>query len=140
MYDRTILEQRLAEIEAMPDGPEKDQAFNELAADYPELYTTARDDVTRGLDMYNTEAPGMREGPAGNPFAVTIAANPLEHLATGATKFMGGKQMREGRQQLDDLAEQKQRALSAFLRAGTNQTQQQPDWRKKRRWGSYGVF
>ena len=120
------LEEYLKEIEAMPE-PEQTQAREALARDYPELAKSLRSDVNFGEEMAMTPTPqGGVAGPASNPFAVYVAANPLEHAAAGAQKYMGFKERKAGREYLDALSAMKQKSISDMLRSGMGSPQGQP--------------
>jgi hypothetical protein len=116
--DNSVWEERLRQIEAMPDGPEKDLALEQLTRDYPGLAESLRSDVAFGEEMAMTPMPkGGVAGPASNPFAVYVAGSPLEHAAAGAQKFMGHRERKGARDELDALSAQKQDATDALMRA-----------------------
>ena len=109
---------RVKQIQAMDDGPEKDAAWAAITAEYPELTTSLRDDITQAESMINTVMPTSRvAGPGGNPFAVEIA-NPFGSAAAGAKQYMGHKERKERRGDLDDLLAQQSDTRSNVIKAG----------------------
>lgn len=126
MFDgeQDAFERRLEIIQQMPDGPEKEQAMQQLFMDYPGLTESFRDQRDKGFDMATQEtAQGTLAGPASNPFTQYVGASPLTHIAQGAEKYMGHKQMREARENLDYLSKQKSQATQGL--AGTLLQQKQ---------------
>ena len=116
--DNSVWEERLRQIEAMPDGPEKDKALDQLTRDYPGLSEALRSDVDFGEEMALTPMPeGGIAGPSSNPFAVYVAGSPLEHAAAGAQKYLGHRERRGARDELDALSAQKQDATDALMRS-----------------------
>ena len=109
---------RVKQIQAMDDGPEKDAAWAAITAEYPELTTSLRDDITQAESMINTVMPTSRvAGPGGNPFAVEIA-NPFGSAAAGAKQYMGHKERKERRGDLDKLSADESEVASKVIRAG----------------------
>ena len=112
--EESIFQARLKAIQGMP--PEQQQAaLADLARDYPGRMAQAKERLSTGAEMYSAPTPGMREGPSGNPYAVSIAANPLEHLATCMGRYMGGRDMKEARQEMKDLSAGKERGLGGLM-------------------------
>lgn len=149
--DRDQFEIRFAIIQQMPDGAEKEQAMEQLFQDYPGLTADAQDRVNKGFEMATQGiAQGGVAGPASNPFSVYVGANPLEHAAVGIEKYMGHKQMREGRNELKQLSADKeaagkalgsaalQQGQAAALRGGKPLTPEEEE--RRRRMMMYGGF
>lgn len=124
--ERDQFEIRFAIIQEMEDGPEKDQAMEQLFQDYPGLTADAQDRVNKGFEMATQGiAQGTLAGPSSNPFTQYVGANPLEHAARGVEKFMGHRQMRQGREDLAKLSADKQAAGTALGNAALQQGQAQ---------------
>jgi hypothetical protein len=122
--DRTAFEIRFELIKAMPDGPERDQAMEQLFMDYPGLAADAQDRIDKGFEMATQQTdPGMLAGPASNPFTQYVGASPLTHIAQGAEKYMGHKQMKQGREQNAQISANKQAASMGLGQAALQQGQ-----------------
>ena len=120
--DTALLEQ----IVAMEDGPEKDALMAQLTTDYEgrggaisDEMELAQGDIADSFDM-----PGVRSGPAGNPYARDVAPNPMEYLSKGLRnadanyrKYKGGRAQEENFGQEEDLRERDMNAqIAAMLR------------------------
>lgn len=113
--DRDQFELRFAIIQEMPDGPEKEEAMEQLFQDYPGLTADAQDRIDKGFEMATQGiAQGGLAGPSSNPFTTYVGASPLEHAARGVEKYMGHKQMRQGREEKARLSQQKEDAAKAL--------------------------
>lgn len=122
--DRDQFELRFEIIQQMPDGPEKEQAMEQLFQDYPGLTADATDRINKGFEMATQgTAQGVLAGPSSNPFTRYVGANPLEHAARGVEKFMGHRQMREGREDMARLSADKEAAGTALGSAALQQGQ-----------------
>lgn len=111
---------RYKEIQAMPDGPAKDEAIEALTREYPELTTTLRDDISAAEKLIDTEMPTSRvAGPRSNPFAVEIA-NPFGSAAAGYKQHKGYKERGERREELDKLHAAQSATRGDVIRAGIN--------------------
>ncbi len=113
--DQTMYQQRLAQIQAMPPGPEKDAALAALSADYEGQQTAAAQQMKLGADMASQGAPGVTQ--LGGKYATAVAANPLEHMAAGLRTYKGMKDMKEAKETTSGLSKQKQKGLMDLLRA-----------------------
>ena len=135
---RDQFEIRFSIIMQMEDGPEKEQAMEQLFQDYPGLTADAQDRVDKGFEMATQGmAQGGLAGPSANPFTRYVGASPLEHIARGAEKYMGHKQMRQGREDLDKLSADKGAAGKALGSAALQQGQagylrETPEQRRRR--------
>jgi hypothetical protein len=114
--DKTMYERRLAEIQAMPPGPDREAALELLSRDYPGLAKTATTSQEQGFEM--AMSPGAKGTELGGRYSTYVAANPLEHLASGLRQYGGYKKMNKAEEQLDQLSKDKQRSLMDMLRAG----------------------
>lgn len=122
--ERDQFELRFSIIQQMDDGPEKEQAMEQLFQDYPGLTADAQDRINKGFEMATQgTAQGGLAGPSANPFTVYVGANPLEHAARGAEKYMGHKRMREGRDTMKKLSDQKYQATRSLANAALQQGQ-----------------
>ena len=113
--DETMYQARLAQIQAMPPGPEKDAALAALAADYKGMQAANTQQMKIGADMASQGAPGVTQ--LGGKYATAVAANPLEHMAAGLRTYKGMKDMREAKESAGTLSKQKQKSLMDMLRA-----------------------
>ena len=119
--DTALLEQ----IVAMEDGPEKDALMAQLTTDYEgrggaisDEMELAQGDIADSFDM-----PGVRSGPAGNPYARDVAPNPMEYLSKGLRnadanyrKYKGGRAQEENFGQEEDLRKRDMEAMAEMLR------------------------
>ena len=100
---------------------DQDKAITELGADYEGRRDNLRDDLTMAYDQFTTPTPEALQGPGGNPYAYTVAASPLEHLAAGVQKYQGGKELKRVRGEREKLSAMQEaatkRTLAAALRA-----------------------
>ena len=116
MRDKSLYEKALADIELLPPN-EQEEALRQLSLAYTDLTKTARDEMDYGFEMATRDMPkGQQAG--NNRFSVYVGANPLEHIAAGAEKYMGHKQMKKARGALDDLSADQQSATARMLRSG----------------------
>ena len=115
--ENSIAKRRYDEIMAMPDTPEKTAAIQEWARDYPGEAEMLQADRTFGEKMVQQESPrGGVAGPSSNPFSIYVAANPLEHAAAGAEKYMGYKNRKKAQTGLEELSDARQQALINTVR------------------------
>lgn len=132
MGQDSIFQKRLAEIMAMPDGPEKQEELRQLSLDYPGMLEDLAEQREFGESMANSESPrGGVAGPASNPFSYYVAASPVEHAASGMKQYMGHKERKEAQGRIDDVRGmqqgQVQKALSAGLPPNPQMQQTQAD-------------
>lgn len=113
--DQTIYQQRLAQIKAMPPGPEKEAALAALSADYAGQQAAATQQMNLGAEMASQGAPGVTQ--LGGKYATAVAANPLEHMAAGLRTYKGYKDMKEAKETAGGLSQQKQKSLMDLLRS-----------------------
>jgi hypothetical protein len=111
----SMYQQRLAQIKAMPPGPQQEAALMALSRDYEGEQTAARDQM-----KYGNEA-AMKGGSdpmkTGGRFGTTVARNPLEHIADGLRTYKGYKDMGEAQDTMKTGSADKQKALLAMLRS-----------------------
>ncbi len=113
----TIYQQRLAQIKAMPPGsPEQQAALAKLARDYQGEQAAAAQQSRQGMEMSGAQTP--RGTQTGGRYGTYVAANPLEHLASGLRQYKGYKGMKKAEDKLEGLSKDKQAALIALLRSG----------------------
>lgn len=115
--DKDVLELELERIRQLPPD-QQEAAIRQLSLDYPGLTDALQGDVDFGEERMMADSPEGRYGPSGNPYSVYVAANPLEHLASGMSKYQGGVERREARKGLDALSKMKQEAVSNAIRGG----------------------
>ena len=128
MQDNTMFEKRLAEIQAMPDGPEKQEALRQLSLDYPgRLADLQRQEEHYGEMAGKAMPQGTLAGPSSNPFTRYVGAGPVQHAVAGAEKFMGHRKRQEAMDKATALREmgegQNQKLLAAGLNKQLNQQQ-----------------
>ena len=111
----TAMQSRLAEILVMPPD-EQDAALADLTRAYEPEREDLRDELSRNYDMLTAEGPkGQMAG--NNQFSVYVGANPLEHLASGVSKYRAGKGVKEGRAEQRELSKQQGAAQKAIMSA-----------------------
>lgn len=117
-------ERRYQLILAMPDGPEKEQAMQQLFQDYPGKMADATDKIDKGFEMATMQPAGMTQaGPAANPFTIDVGAGILQHAGNAGMAYMGGKQMREGRDTRAKLSAEMEAANMGVAKAALQQGQ-----------------
>ena len=116
--DRAGFEARLTEINAM--GPDdRAEAIRVLGQDYKGQREGVANEMARNQAMLDT--PTAKGGMAGNnQFSVYVGANPLEHLAVGANKVMGGMGGRKARADWDKSVADKTKANTDLMSAEAN--------------------
>src|SRR5210317_862388 len=90
-------ERRYAIIQSMDDGPAKTEAMRQLFQDYPGKLKAAQDKTDKGFKLATMKPAGMTEGNRANPFAVDVGAGIAQHAGNAGMAYLGGKDMREGR-------------------------------------------
>lgn len=136
--ERDQFEIRFEIIQQMPDGPEKQEAMQQLFQDYPGLTADAKDRIDKGSVMASQGiAQGTLAGPSSNPFTRYVGASPLEHIARGVEKYQGHKQMRQGREDMDKLSADKSAAgialgQAALQRGQAGYLRETPEQRRRR--------
>ena len=113
--DTTMMQDYLAALGQMsPD--ERTVAIDALSTPYEEERSDLRDELSQNYDMFTAESPqGQMAG--NNQFSVYVGASPLEHIASGVGKYMGGKGMKENREELEALNKKKQSATAGMQNA-----------------------
>lgn len=111
----TMYQQRLAQIRAMPPGPQQEAALAALSRDYQGEQTAAQDQMRYANEAINQGQPGVTQ--TGGRFGTTVAANPLEHMAAGLRSYKGYKDMAESKETMKTGSADKQAALLAMLRS-----------------------
>ena len=118
--EKTLFEQRLAAIQAMPEGEMKQQAIADLSRDYEGRkdvlgteYAQAQTDLDAAFDM-----PETRQSAPGNPFSVAIAPSALQYAAKGLRGYDAMKRGREAKTGLEALSEGQEAGLGAVMGAG----------------------
>jgi len=121
-------------------GEERDKALANLSAAYDMRSANLRDDLELAYNQYTAPSPQAIEGPSGNPFAYTVAASPLEHAASGAMKYMGGKDIKRVRGEREALAKGQEAATDLSLRGMLEQMEKEKreEEERKRLAGLYG--
>lgn len=110
-YEGSGLEDAL--IKALQLPVEERKAFIEgLSLPYDEMRTDLRSEIERNYNTMMGPSPEGRIG-SNNPFGYYVAANPLEHLASGINKYQAAKDLKSQRQELKDLAK-RQADTTAF--------------------------
>lgn len=113
----TAMQARLREILRMPPE-QREQAIAQLTQAYDPLREDLRGDLERNFALATQQGPqGQVAG--NNQFSVYVGASPLEHLASGVTKYQAGKAFKEGRQELKDLSGQESDAQKRMLQSYT---------------------
>ena len=112
----TIYQQRLMEIKSMPPGPQQEAALAKLARDYQGEQAAAARQSSQGMEMSGTPTPQGTQ--TGGRYGTYVAANPLQHLASGLRQYKGYKGMKKAEDKLEGLSKDKQAALIELLRAG----------------------
>ncbi len=115
MMDQSMYEAYLSQIEAMPDTPEKQKALAALVRSYKEEQAIAQNQSDFGAEA--ALMPGAQGTQTGGKYGTYVAANPLEHLASGLRTYKGYKDMGEARDNMKEMALEKQKALQAMQAA-----------------------
>lgn len=128
--EKDALEQRFEALQQLP--PEQQaEAIKQLSMDYEGRGATLRDDLEKNYAMMSQASPQALDGPSGNPFAYTVAASPLEHIATGAMKYMGGKGIKEDKAKLEELSKAQEGGLSAVMQGALAKKLREDEEKKK---------
>ena len=112
--DRAGLEAAMTQVASLPPD-QRAEAIKQLAMDYEGRGQTLRDDLEKNYALVTQDSPQAIEGPAGNPFAYTVAANPLEHLASGGMKYMAGKGIKQNKADLEKLSQNQEAGLGMTM-------------------------
>lgn len=100
-------------------GDELDAALTGISRPYDEERDTLRDELAQNYDLLTAEGP--KGGVAGNnQFSVYVGASPLEHIASGVGKYMAGKGVKEGREEMRGLNEAQGDATAGMMGARVN--------------------
>lgn len=134
--DTAALEEGLRKIMSMPPE-EQDAALADLSRSYDERRSDLRSELTRNYDTLAGVGPQALEGPSGNPYAYTVAANPLEHITSGINKYMAGRDSRAQKDQLESLnqGEEGQRAL--LMKAQIDALRRKEEEERRRRMSEF---
>jgi hypothetical protein len=117
-------ERRYQLIMAMPEGREKTEAMQQLFQDYPGKMADATDQIDKGFEMATMQPAGMTQaGPANNPFTIDVGAGALLLIGNAGRAYMGGKQMREGRDTSKELSAGQDAAMMGMANAALQQGQ-----------------
>lgn len=93
---------------------ERDAYIESMTKQYDPMRDDLRADIERNFAQMNKEGPqGQVAG--NNQYSVYVAANPLEHLVSGITRYQAGKDMGQQRGELRGLAEE-QGGADAFAK------------------------
>lgn len=120
--EKTLFEQRLAAIQAMPDGDAKTKAIADLSRDYKgreEVLGAEYSDAVERLDDA-FDMPQSRVAGSGNPFAVEIAPSALQYAAQGLRGYNAMQDRDTARQGLEGLSEGRESGLGAVMGAGAS--------------------
>jgi hypothetical protein len=115
-------------LKALPFGPERDAALKQLVTDYEGRENSLKDDLTMAYDQFTTPTPEALQGPGGNPYAYTVAASPLEHLAAGVQKYQGGKEIKRVRSERESLSQSKELAMQRYQAALLKKKEDEVPW------------
>jgi hypothetical protein len=152
--DDSALQLAVEDMMSAASPEELSEKLRVHAQDYKGRRSALEDDQVIGKSLYDTESPEGRQA-GNNQFSVYVAANPLEHLAAGANKFMGGKQMADAREGLEGLSTDfetglqgvQEAALAGALRGGgQGQGEQKPfdmtdeEWERQKRLSGRGLM
>jgi hypothetical protein len=121
--EKTAFELRFEIIKAMPEGEQKTKAMEDLFKDYPGLMSQAQDEIDKGFDMAYQASPQATPSAPGNPYSVTVAANPLEHMAVAGQRVKGQMDMNASREEQRGLSQSKKDAAMAMGQAALQQGQ-----------------
>lgn len=113
---KTMMEAYYAQIQGMPEGPEKSAALAALVKSYPELGGIAEDQQSFGAKAALMPMPEGTQ--TGGKYGTYVAASPLEHMASGLRTYKGYKDMGEAKTAREELAMEKQAAMAALMKAG----------------------
>jgi len=103
--ERSLFEQQIEIIKQMPDGPDKEQAINQLFQDYEGM------EEIIALELESADLNLATQGPEGRQAGeVYVAADPTEHLGAALRQGIGAYEKRN--------AMDEKRALSADRTAG----------------------
>ena len=133
----TAMQARLKELLQMPPD-ERAAAMAQLTAAYDPRRSDLRTEIEQNFDMLTAQGPAALEGPSGNPYAVTVAANPLEHAAAGWGKYKAGQGIKEGRAKLDALSGEEEKATAGMMNAQLAQLLREAEEEKRKR-AHFGV-
>ena len=122
MMDQTMYEAYFSQINAMPDGPEKRAAQAALVRSYADEQKMAQNQNDFGAEAALMAMPEGTQ--TAGKYGTYVAANPLEHLAAGLRTYKGYKDMGDSRDQMKELAAEKQKALQAMQAAMLQQGNQ----------------
>lgn len=120
-YQKSMFQKRLEEIQAMPDGPAKDEEIRKLAMDYPGMLEDLQKSREFGEGLATGESPrGGVAGPASNPFSYYVAASPVEHAAAGAQKYVGWKERQKSMDEIAKTRRAMENETFKLLKAGAS--------------------
>jgi hypothetical protein len=111
----SMYQQRLAQIRAMPEGPEKAAALEALARDYEGEESLASAQMKYGAQAAG--GGGLDPLTTGGRFGTTVARSPLEHAAQGLRTYKGYKDMGEAKETMQGGSASKKQALLDMLRS-----------------------
>lgn len=117
-------------------GPERAAALEQLSMDYEGRGDALKDDLTMAYDQYSTPTAEGDTGPSGNPYAVSIAASPLEHLAVGMQKYQGAKDIKATRGKREALSKSQEAGMQQYQAAIIKEMEEER-LRKARQGGSF---
>jgi hypothetical protein len=106
-------------------GPERDAALQQLSMDYEGRGDALKDDLTMAYDQFSTPTAEGDTGPSGNPYAVSIAASPLEHLAVGMQKYQGAKDIKATRTKREALSKSQEAGMQQYQKAILRQMEEE---------------
>mgnify|MGYP001584243042 CR=1 FL=1 len=112
--EQSGLQASMEAIAALPPD-QRAEAIKQLSMDYEGRGQTLRDDLETNYALLTQEGPQSDEGPAGNPYAVTIAAGPLEYAASAGQKYMAGKGIKQNKADLEKLSQGQEAGLGMTM-------------------------
>lgn len=130
-YENSMYEQRRAEINRLPPGPQKDKELADLSRDYEgrgalatDKLATAQSDFSSAMDPL-----AMTKGPSGNPFAVDVGPGIAAHVGRGMNMYNANKRRKGAEADLEGLSAGKESATKKLI--GSMSEEEKRQQRKK---------
>lgn len=116
--DETGFQKRLAYIQSLPEGQEREEAIADLSRDYPGRMAVAESELAeanQALDSSMVMPQTQTAGPSSNPFAVAVAPNALEYAAQGLRGYNAVQDRDRLRGEIEELSLGKERATGGVM-------------------------